>query len=655
MTTDPLPTASGAAGSWAAFAPFAGPLRAHWGETMSANALRTALSGGESRLGIPALSDRAFWNALDAPTLSALAAEAAGDVGTTWPQPLLSQFASFFRDGNRTRYEDRVRGRAERLTRAVVLAAATGEVGWLDEAADGIALACEQTGWSWAAHDDVFAAHGEVVPRDASPYLDLGAGELAAQLAWADHVLGAALDARVPGLRARIREQVRRRVFEPFLTRRDWHWLGLDGDVHNWSPWIHGNVIAAAVLLSDDAAERAELVARSLDGIDRYVATLPSDGATDEGFAYWWNGACRALEALDLVRRATRGTLDASGVGPLAATVSFPHRMHLGGERYVNVADGSGLARGGEPWHVPFAWGRRVGDEDAARHALAQKTPGAPLAPVSGGLGRLLHALADRGWAAGHPAAAPLVARSWLASIEVLLVRERAGTAEGLAFALKGGHNGEHHNHLDLGSVIVALDGVPVVADAGKTTYTAQTFGPRRYEIRAMQSSWHAAPAPYGLEQGVGSGFRAELIGVDDTGAEFELAGAYPLAAGASWRRAVRLDRAARAVTVTDAWALTGASGAPAPDAPAIVHYLLRADPERIGDTALRVTVPGAARAAIVEWDRPEASVVLDDWDLDDPALTAVWGPRLTRLTLALHEPGGRLTVTVRAATEGER
>ena len=49
-------------------------------------------------------------------------------------------------------------------------------------------------------------------------------------------------------------------------------------------------------------------------------AVLPEDGAIDEGYAYWWNGACRALEALDVLRHATGGALDASAVPALAPT-----------------------------------------------------------------------------------------------------------------------------------------------------------------------------------------------------------------------------------------------------------------------------------------------------------------------------------------------
>ncbi|WP_022882799.1 heparinase II/III domain-containing protein [Gryllotalpicola ginsengisoli] len=633
---------------WAPYRAFPGPLRERWGDGMDAARLRSALAGGIRRLGIPDADDRAFWAAADPATVATVAEAAEAERGTAWPQPLLSHFARFWRDGDRNAYEDRVRHRQQRLARATIMAAVRDDIGWLDEVADGVALVCEQAGWSWAAHDDTYRVHGHVVPTDATPYLDLGAGELAAELAWIDHVLGARLEARAPGLREVLRENVHRRVIVPFLTRRDWHWLGLDGDVHNWNPWIHGNVLAAALLLLE-GEEQAEVVARCLDGIDRYVATLPDDGATDEGFAYWWNGACRALEALDLIRRATGGELDAGGVPSLCATVGFPHRMHLGGDRYLNVADGPGRASGHEPWHVPFAWAARVGDDDARRHAAAQRDPSRPVADAQGGLARMLHALADPDWVAARPAAPPLVARSWLPSIQVFLARERAGRTAGLALAVKGGHNGEHHNHLDLGSYVVVLDGEPLVVDAGKVRYTAQTFSERRYEIRAMQSQWHSTPAPFGLGQGVGARFRAEVVELGDAAIALELARAYPLEDGDSWVRSARLDRAGGGVEVADEWRLDDSRRAGAPVA---VHQLLRDGAElqqsgAAGLAAVRVPRPGGG-AIVLEWDAPEASVRLERWELDDPELQAAWGAELVRASVTVPASTAGLTTRIR-------
>ena len=89
-------------------------------------------------------------------------------------------------------------------------------------------------------------------------------------------------------------------------------------------------------------------------------------------------------------------------------------------------------------------------------------------------------------------------------------------SAAGLTLAVKGGHNGEHHNHNDVGSFVVASDGVPVIVDAGRPTYTAQTFGPDRYAIWTMQSGWHNVPVIGGREQLPGAAHAArDVVGRD--------------------------------------------------------------------------------------------------------------------------------------------
>ncbi|MEU4428585.1 heparinase, partial [Actinoplanes sp. NPDC024001] len=324
-------------------------------------------------LPVPPADDRQVWGTVDPATLRGLRERAGAELATPWPVPLAGGYARYFRDGDRDAYEQVVFARQQRLSRAAVLAAATLATDWIDEVADGATLLCEQSSWCWPAHDDTFARHGAVVPTVTEPYLDLGAGEVAAQLGWIDHLLDAQLDERVPGLRARIRHEVNRRVLTPFLTRRDWHWLGRDGDVHNWSPWIQGNVLVAALQLETDAARRRVLVDLTVEGLDRYAAALPADGAIDEGYGYWWNGACRLLEALDVLAYATDGAAGDLPAGPLWQTVSFPHRMHLGGPWHLNHADGSARPGPHLPWAALHRAARRVGDQDARAYAAAHR------------------------------------------------------------------------------------------------------------------------------------------------------------------------------------------------------------------------------------------------------------------------------------------
>ncbi len=638
--------------------PFAGPLAAAFsappGRALAPARVAALLVHPDVALGVRPARDRAVWDldagSADRATLHSVLARAHDDLARPWPLPLASTTARLRRDGNRTDHEALVLARQQRLSRAVLAAAATLEDRWVDQVADGVWALCEQSSWCWPAHDDAHAERGWFLPDVDRPYLDLGAGEVAGQLAWTDHLLGDALDARYPGLRARVRTEVRRRVVDPFVERRDWHWIGLDGDVHNWNPWIHGNVLVAALRLLDAPAEadlRARVVALAVEGLDRYVATLPDDGATDEGYAYWWNGACRAIEALDTLATATGGALDAlagdGAVASLRATVGFPHRMHLGGDWYLNVADGQARPPRAQPWHALHAAARRVGDGAARRHAASYRVPGEPVADEAEGLGRLVRAVTDGAWVAQTPTDPPLPRDAWLGSIQVLVARERAGSPAGLTLAAKGGHNGEHHNHDDVGSFVVASDGVPVLVDAGRPTYTAQTFGPDRYALWMMQSSWHNVPEVAGSAQGTGAQFAARDVRVDGlspaaegdgpapgrTGIALELAGAYPVPVS-TWRRDVRLERGARRVVVDDAWGLD----------PATEHHrpgtsvrLLVAGQVELGTGHALVHPLDGATPVRVSWPADVPATVVPR-PLDDPLLSEVWGPSLTRIDL---------------------
>lgn len=671
------------AGGTSAPALSAGPLAGAWGMRASSAGLEDLLAGGLSGLRIRPLGDAA-WLGVSESASAGLAAQARSERGTAWPQPLVSHYARYFRDGNRTAYEGLVGERQQRLSRAVVMAVLAGRgsgmdaVGgagtgrrdagrgasitpgsvtvapaaaespdWLDEVIDGVYLLCEQSSWSWAAHDDMFSRSGEVVPDRFRPYLDLGAGEVAAQLAWTDYVLGDSLDARAPGLRRRIRQETAERVIGPFLERLDWHWLGLDGDVHNWNPWIHTNLIAAALFLVDSPQLQAATVARCVEGLDRFLASIPADGAIDEGFAYWWNGAGRTLEGLALLEEATGGALDVD-LPVVRQLVAFPHRMHLGGSWFLNVADGPARAASGLPWDMLHRWAVRLGDWDAAQHSAAFVSD---RLEATAGLGRVLHALlraSEQGGADASGGSAPLVPFTYLRSVQIMVARETAGTAEGLLLAAKGGHNGEHHNHHDVGAVVIAVDGVPLLVDAGQPTYTAKTFGPDRYDIRAMQSAWHSVPAPFGLEQGTGKDFAADVLQAptpDDPTLRLALGAAYGLRAE-QWIRSSSLDRQGRHVVVTDSWDLPDTPDTATPDVD--ITYLA-AGTVRLGNdgsaTVLPTGIPSAdvpsgghGRGAVLRWEPAAAVVLVDEWLLDDPLLSEVWGARLTRLRFRLPQ-----------------
>ncbi len=588
------------------------------------------------RISFPDVRDRAVWDAVEG---HALLAEATALLERPAPVLTATAWARTFGDGVRTEYEDAARELRERVTLLVLAAVLAddvppGPVPFLDGAIDGLVALAEATTWCWAPHDRHAAGRGEVLADPDDPFLDLGAAEVASLFAWADHVLGPHFDVRAPGLRKRLRREVELRVLTPFERIRDWHWLGLDGDAHNWNPWIHSAVLTAALLLVADEERRLRLVRLVVEGLDHYVAVLPDDGGIDEGVAYWWHGACRLLESLDLL--ADAAGLDARDLPVLVPLIRFPHRMHLGGDAYVNAGDAPARLALSQPWHVLHRWGERLGDADVRAHAVSQARAGGRLVWPSAGLGRALSGLADPDWRtamAGDPRGTWLAREQWLPRVQVLVARETAGTPRGLTVAVKAGHNGERHNHLDVGSYWVAVEGVPVVADVGQPTYTAASFGPDRYRAWPLRSEWHNVPEP-GVTQEPGEAFGARDVRVELTaaaaGLSADLGGAYP--ALPRWIRSVRLVRATPAhVLVEDDDRVR----------PVRLRHVLAGDAE-LGDGEAFVSL-GGRRVLRLSWDPRHTTADLERRPLDDPLLRAAWGDHLDRLTLLVHEGPARV------------
>ncbi|MFJ2954352.1 heparinase II/III family protein [Streptomyces sp. NPDC087270] len=633
-------------------------------------------AGPAARCGVPDVTDRSVWDAVPEPIRAEVLSLAGAELARPAPSLTASAWARALRDGDRDAYEGRARALRERVTLLVLTAVLTGEVAdanapggcpRLDAAVDGLVAFAEASTWCWAPHDRHTSSRGEVVPDPEQPFLDLGAAEVAALFAWADRVLGPHLDRRAPGVRRRLRREVDHRVLTPFEQVRDWHWIGADGSANNWNPWVHSAVVASALLLCDDDTRRARLVRLAVRDLDHYLVALPDDGGIDEGIAYWFAGACRVLETLDLLADAGGARLDARDLPLLPHVLRYPQRMHFGTDFYVNVGDAPARLGGGRPWQVVFRWGERLGQAETAAHAVAAARQAGGVADV-GGLGRSLAALADARWcravtaedavtagAALSPEAAeraeraedgaPWLARaSWLPRLQLLVARETAGTSSGLAMAVKAGHNGEHHNHLDVGSYWVAVDGRPLVVDVGRPVYTAQTFGPRRYEDWPFQSAWHNVPEPGGGQApGAEHGAREVTVRLDDavTALRAELSGAYPPGLVARWEREVRLVRAAGGepaeVVVEDRWE--------GPSRELTLRHVLSGDVELGEGWALVSARSGPALR--MEWDPRIAVAAIEPRELDDAQVRLSWGDRLTRLTLTVPEPAdsGRICV----------
>lgn len=582
---------------------------------------------------VPPITDRTFWDGVEDDVRAGVLAEVSRFSGSDWPPLTANVWRDYGRTGNRVHYQDPYFARRDRLAAAVLAYCLTDDPRWYDEALDGIWLLLEETSWCIPPHD----RHGGIgeLPDPASPTLDLFAAETGAQLAWTHAVLADRLE---PNVAERIAAEVTARILVPYRTVDDWVWFGKTRPhVNNWNPWINSNVLACSLLLDRSTADIELTVQRAIFGLDVFLRGYPDDGGCDEGASYWWRAGASLFECLEILRSVTG--LDAFGLPILGEIARYLPRVHVAGDWYVNVADGAArLDRLNANAHLVWQFGRRVGDPTVEAHgrALRGSAPAIPVgARLGRGLGRSLLALADTDWRAAADLPDPLLLQTYLPDTELFVARSRAGTADGLLLSVKGGHNGEDHNHNDVGTVLVAVDGQPALVDAGVAEYTAAHFGPERYSIWTMRSSYHNVPSVDGVEQGAGPEFAARDLSAEltDSYAEMslDLAAAYP-AGITSWRRTGRLDRSPDRIVLRDEWELD--------HEPSTVelHFLASSEPT--------ITTDGFSVGRLDV--AVDAGIAVERIDLEDRRLRWAWGDSLWRITVsAPPSRTGSLTFTM--------
>ena len=252
-------------------------------------------------------------------------------------------------------------------------------------------------------------------------------------------------------------------------------------------------------------------------------------------------------------------------------------------------------------------------------------------------------------------AAQPLPKNAWYPEIQVMTARSRDGSEKGFFLAVKGGHNSEHHNHNDVGNLIVYTDGKPLLVDAGVGTYTAQNSGPNRYEIWTMSSANHNLPIVNGEAQRAGKSFASKILDYQSTDETIQLvqdiSGAYSESAGLiSWVRTTTLNRDAD-ILITDSYELESVTGEVS------VTFLTPAEVtlESPGNILLKKTDFGQNRdtgAGKIAYDGTKLKFTLQEIQIEDPKLSRVWGDRLFKIELQAIQPLLKDTWSFRVTTE---
>jgi len=462
--------------------------------------------------------------------------------------PLLpaSLYMDYKRTGNRTNYEKPYNRR-----RNMLLTLAYGEFferkgRFTDKLVDVIWAILEESTWQIPAHlSQAIYGYDSILPMAFEPDkihgTELCSSGTCANLAFVLYFCRDFLDEVSPVICKRIEYSLRQRCIDPYLYGNNW-WMGFSGRrVNNWGPWVTSQTLFVTALVEKDLYTREMIVDKALRVLDNYTASLPDDGGCDEGTSYWSGAGGTYFDALEIIYDMSGGKINVFDHPFVKSIGEYIVKMNINDTQFVNFSDCGGKSNPGG--NLLRRFGEKCGSEELIAFGDTMAT--IDDCTTSGFMYRGLRTLIS-------PDVTPTKVKgklkSILPSLKVMTARECEDTATGTFLAVKGGSNGESHNHNDVGSFIVYRNGNPVLIDAGNETYNSKTFSGLRYTLWFTQSYYHNLPTFGGIGQHQGAEYCStdeEYCDTDTPSYSFELKNAYLKEAGiVSYRRKAELSGA---------------------------------------------------------------------------------------------------------------
>lgn len=490
---------------------------------------------------------------------------------TAIPQTTYTLYRQFEHTGFRRGYESMHFGRRAMLSRAV-LEFVLGDASRRDIIHDLLWSICEETSWVVPAHEEQGPDFWELRPSPRQhPWgahtaltrepdsIDLFSAITGSSLAEAVYLIG---DALAPEVVQRVRQEVERRIFKPYLAYGRAHWW-YKGPL-NWNGVCNGSIGLTFMRLERDPRTLNEAIAQALEGLEAYIDTgFEADGGSIEGISYWNFGLVFYVALAELLREQTGGEIDLLASPRLKQIARYPLAVALSHGTYVNFGDAVEQA----------ALGLGAVSRIADRTGVAELRglllePGMHERSVPASM--LALTLRDAAWWNGAIDAFPEAVRRdyYLPHCAVVKLGARTATGKPVLVATKAGHTDGHHSHTDIGTVIYNVDGESLLCDPGRGLYSKDYFRQARYENIFCNSIGHSVPRIGGHLQTPGPEFHGTrahhgeitevVTGTPLKTVRIELKNAYSIAELAGLERRLDLDAATGSLTLADSFRFTG-------------------------------------------------------------------------------------------------
>lgn len=576
----------------------------------------------------PDYQDRKGWDALTGDAKQALIQRGEQALNYEWKVIKATDYLEFERSGSRNIMQQPFGANIGALTNLVKAELAEGKGRFMDQIINGIWLSCEMTSWVLSAHIAHAQEEKTSLPGYQQHIIDLSAGDVGSFLAWTYYFLKDELDKSNPLVAPRLRKNLQERILDPYVDRSDFWWQATNAGpttmVNNWNPWCNFNVLCCYLLLENDPDKLAAAVHRTMVSVDQFINYNHEDGACEEGPSYWGHAAGKMYDYLQVLHTATNGKVSIFDRAIIRNMGEYITRSYVGDGWVVNFADAS--AKGSAKKGVVFRYGKAVNSAEMQQFAAYLYQNGGKEDYLNSGrdMYRALEDLRTLPALEETQAALSKAKYSWYPDTEFCYMRND----NGFFFAAKGGHNGESHNHNDMGTFSLYLNQTPMLIDAGVGTYTRQTFSEERYSIWTMQSEYHNLPVINGISQRDGRAFRSKNVAFNPKSSVFslDLRAAYPAAAAIEkWQRKYQLKKTAGLI-IEDEFELSAAVQ------PNQLNFLTWGKPDI--SFAGQVNIEKEGTAVRLSYDASQFEASIETIPLPDTRLSRVWGSEIYRLSL---------------------
>lgn len=418
------------------------------------------------------------------------------------PQLPFSVMAIYERTGSRKEYERLYFNKRLRLNTFAVLSLAYDDSKYIEALEDILWSICDEFTWCLPAHLSMnpllTVTNAE---REHKEVIDLFAAETGFALAEVLYLVGDRIHPRVV---QRVKTEIRDRIMKPYCDLKSaFHWETL---TMNWAAVCAGSIGIAALYMYEDDATLLPIVQRVIGSLQCFISGYADDGVCTEGLGYWTYGFGFYVYFAELLKERTGGKLDLMQGEKIKQISLFQQKCYLTENFNISFSDANPRSN--------FQMGLTQKLQDLFPE-LDMPDPKYSAGFLYDNARRWGHAVRSLVWSRPYEFTGALSDSSYyLEDAEWLVSRKRMERGI-VCLAAKSGHNDEPHNHNDIGSFQLHIDGENLLVDLGCGQYTREYFQTEtRYSFLCNGSQGHSVPIINGQLQKEGAEYRGRVLDV---------------------------------------------------------------------------------------------------------------------------------------------